>query len=282
MTSPTAFWVAIERDIVRVDGPDASTYLQGQLSQDLDRVPTCGSVWSLLLQPSGKVDAWLRVTRTADEQWALDVDAGWGAAVETRLTRFKLRTKCEVSGEPGTAFIAVRGVPREGGLPIVWPGVVGWDLVGTLPPDDVPEAGLEDYERLRIASGVPAMGRELTDNTIPAEAGQWLIDTSVSFTKGCYTGQELVARIDSRGGNVPRPIRLVVVEGEPMVAAGDEVVDGEGSVVGLLTSVAWDPNRSSGDAGATIALAPLARRIDPAADPALTVAGRPATAYRTG
>ena len=51
------------------------------------------------------------------------------------------------------------------------------------------------------------MGAELTEATIPAEAGQWLIDASVSFTKGCYTGQELVARIDSRGGNVPRPLR---------------------------------------------------------------------------
>ena len=58
------------------------------------------------------------------------------------------------------------------------------------------------------------MGAELTEDTIPAEAGQWLVDASVSFTKGCYTGQELVARIDSRGGNVPRPVRLFVVEGE--------------------------------------------------------------------
>src|SRR5690606_7561419 len=65
----------------------------------------------------------------------------------------------------------------------------------------------EALEALRIECGVPAMGAELTDATIPAEAGQWLIDASVSFSKGCYTGQELVARIDSRGGNVPRPVR---------------------------------------------------------------------------
>ena len=61
--------------------------------------------------------------------------------------------------------------------------------------------------------------RSPTD-TIPAELGQWLIDASVSFTKGCYTGQELVARIDSRGGNVPRPLRGLVVDGAvPAVGA---------------------------------------------------------------
>src|SRR3546814_11977806 len=60
------------------------------------------------------------------------------------------------------------------------------------------------------------MGSELTDATIPAEAGQWLIDASVSFTKGCYTGQELVARVDSRGGNVPRPVRGLVSDGDQM------------------------------------------------------------------
>src|SRR5690242_21571162 len=54
-----------------------------------------------------------------------------------------------------------------------------------------------DYERARIEAGVPAMGKELTDATIPIEAGQWLIDASVSFTKGCYTGQELVAHVRS-------------------------------------------------------------------------------------
>ena len=64
------------------------------------------------------------------------------------------------------------------------------------------------------------MGRELTEDTIPGEGGQRLIDLSVSFTKGCYTGQELVARIDSRGGNVPRPVRVLAADGEPGLVGG--------------------------------------------------------------
>jgi folate-binding protein YgfZ len=110
---------------------------------------------------------------------------------------------------------------------------------------------------LRIACGVPALGRELTPDTIPAEAGQWLIDASVSFTKGCYTGQELVARIDSRGGRVPKPVRVVVVEGAASV--GDEVIV-DGAVVGHLTSAI-----ASADGTGTLALAPIARSVEPPA-----------------
>ena len=76
------------------------------------------------------------------------------------------------------------------------------------------------------------MGAELTDKTIPAEAG--IVERSVSFTKGCYTGQELVARIDSRGGNVPRHLRGVSAE-EPLTPGAAILVDGDD--VGALTSV---------------------------------------------
>jgi folate-binding protein YgfZ len=78
------------------------------------------------------------------------------------------------------------------------------------------------------------MGAELTEATIPAEAGQWLIDASVSFTKGCYTGQELVARVDSRGGNGPRPVRGLLVDGDPAPVGAEVAVDG--AAVGTVTS----------------------------------------------
>ena len=123
----------------------------------------------------------------------------------------------------------------------------------------------EEYQVKRIRSRWPAMGRELTEKTIPAEIAG-LVEMSVSFTKGCYTGQELVARIDSRGGNVPRPLRFIEIDigdaqqtvGDAQqgahhpshhssylqscvgkVTAGDEVVV-EDSVVGRITSAALD------------------------------------------
>lgn len=252
----------IERDVVTVAGPDAGRYLQGQLSQEVVALPDGGSTWSLILQPSGKVDAWLRVHRVNDEEYVLDVDAGSGDALVARLNRFLLRTKAEI-GAPEQATFAATRLPADrapivdgaGGpaLVVAGPGVNGSDRRSDAVDGPVAPA---TYERYRIAHSVPAMGAELTDETIPAEAGQWLIDASASFTKGCYTGQELVARIDSRGGNVPRPVRLLVIEGDFPVAPGAEVrVDGQ--PVGTVTSAT--PPLSAGHPG--LALAPLARAV---------------------
>jgi tRNA-modifying protein YgfZ len=253
----------IERDVVTVTGPDAGRYLQGQLSQEVVALPDGGSTWSLILQPTGKVDAWLRVLRISGDEYVLDVDAGFGDALVARLNRFLLRTKAEIGTPQPATFVATRAPADRAviddsaaSLVAAGPGVNGSDR--RTDGVDAPDApvGPDAYERYRIAHGVPAMGAELTDDTIPAEAGQWLIDASVSFTKGCYTGQELVARIDSRGGNVPRPIRLLVVEGEFPVVPGAEV-RADGQPVGSVTSAT--PPLSSGHPG--LLLAPLARSV---------------------
>jgi len=253
----------VRREVVAVEGPEAGRYLQGQLSQDLTALVPGSATWSLLLQPTGKVEAWLRVHRLGDESYLLDVDPGWGPAVTARLRRFLLRTKATVGEPEGRAMLSTRHaadfvvIGAGGGLetdaawlagPVVGPGVAGVDRIA--PPgvdataaattdgvDLVPWASLE---RHRIAHLVPAMGSELGPDTIPGEAGQWLIDASVSFTKGCYTGQELVARIDSRGNTVPRPVRLLRFDHEDLstpLAVGDPVRS-DGAEVGRLTSVA--------------------------------------------
>jgi folate-binding protein YgfZ len=265
----------IQRDVVMAQGPDCIDFLQGQLSQDVPKIGMHDSMWSLLLQPTGKVDAWVRVTRSGENQALLDVDAGFGELVLQRLKRFKLRTKVELALERWGG-LALRGPGAEevdeprGAMRLAarWPGVESVDL---LSPDPLALAGVPLVEpaalaALRIECGVPAMGAELTGSTIPAEAGQWLIDASVSFTKGCYTGQELVARIDSRGGNVPRPVRGLRIDGDP-IEVGSEVVAGD-AVVGSVTSSA----RSA--ALGAIALAPINRSVEVGAS--VTVDGRPA------
>jgi folate-binding protein YgfZ len=256
---PFASW--IDRDVIRAHGEDTVTFLQGQLSQDVATMATGESRWSLLLAPTGKVDAWLRVTRMADDEMILDLDGGWGDAAIARLHRFKLRTACELEPVIGWRCLAVRGasVDDAAARPIAWPGMVGVDLLGAdvRPPSGVPL--LDTYERARIEAGVPAMGHELTESTIPVEAGQWLIDASVSFTKGCFTGQELVARIDSRGGHAPRPVRGLRIPGREDESA--QVTTMEGKAIGQLSSAWFDADRDE-----TIALAPLARVVEPPAD----------------
>ncbi|MBV9410152.1 MAG: hypothetical protein JO148_01040, partial [Acidimicrobiia bacterium] len=191
-----------------------------------------------------------------------------------RLNRFKLRIKCEVEPLSWRCF-AVRG-PRAHevaqGFAADWPGLPGVDICGAEPvvPDDVRICDLQAYDSTRVEAGVPVMGREVDEKTIPAETG--VVDRAVSFTKGCYTGQELVARIDSRGGNVPRRLRGVVV-GTNVVPPAGATVEVDGKDVGVLTSVAESLERR-----APIALAYVRRAVEPPADVTLTWEGGSAPA----
>ena len=85
-----------EKDFLRVSGTEAESYLQGQLSQDIEGMSDGEARFTFLLQPSGKVDAWLRITRQTQNDYLLDVDKNYGELVLTRLKRFLLRTVCRV------------------------------------------------------------------------------------------------------------------------------------------------------------------------------------------
>jgi folate-binding protein YgfZ len=256
--------VPVERDLVSVIGPQAAEFLQGQLSQDVGEILSGTSRCSFLLQPTGKVDAWFRVGPISDG-FAIDVAGGFGEAVKARLERFKLRTKVDIEVRTDLwPQRAVRGERVEGStVDILRPAVEGLQYVE---PEGLPKVSLDAYETVRIECGVPRMGAELTESTIPAEAGQWVIDQSVSFTKGCFTGQELVARIDSRGGNVPRHLRGLVIEDAVPPVGASVVVDG--SDVGVLTSVGRSP-----ESRGAVALAYIARKVDTPADAVVTWAG---------
>ncbi len=259
-----AVWLA--RDFVRVHGPETFSYLQGQLSQDVSNLEVGGAADSFLLQPQGKVEAFVRVTRFEEDEAVLDVDAGYGQAVLDRLQRFKLRVKADI--EPlDWRCLALRGPHAHDLEPVTgvvvsadWPGLPGIDVLGVEPgvPEDVRLCGQDAWEAVRIEAGIPVMGRELTARTIPAEAG--VVERAVSFTKGCYTGQELVARIDSRGGNVPRHLRGVVVGTNVLPPPGANVVV-DAREVGSLTSVG-----ESLDRRAPVALAYVRRDVVPPAD----------------
>jgi folate-binding protein YgfZ len=260
-----AVW--LQRDVVRVAGPDAVSFLQGQCSQDLAGLEIGASAWSLVLQPQGKVDALVRATRTATDAIVLDTDGGWGDALIARLSRFKLRVKADLDaldwrclalrgpGVPAWAAGAQASAPDLLVVDASWPGLSGIDLLGPEPPvpSGVPLIGADAYQVARIEAGAPAMGAELTERTIPAEAG--IVERTASFTKGCYTGQELVARIDSRGGHVARHLRGVVLAGPAPVGAAVQV---DGKAVGSLTSVA-----AKGDGA--VALAYVGRDVSPPA-----------------
>ena len=220
------FWCEYPRDVVQVVGPDAGTYLQSQLSQDLRPLQVGESTWSFVLQPTGKVEVLLRVWRIADNTYVLDTDAGFGEAMVARLNRFKIRVKADI--EPlDWRCLAVRGVAGDG--LVAWGD--GYDLLGAAPtpPADVPEGDAARLLAARIDAAWPAMGSEIVPGeTIPAETG--VTGAAVSFTKGCYPGQELVERMDSRAAAAPRQLRrLTAAEADHLGAritssAGDAVL----------------------------------------------------------
>lgn len=240
----------VQRDAVAVSGADAVDYLQGQLSQDVAGLEVGATSWSFLLQPQGKVDAWFRMTRVADDRFVLDLAHGYGNLVVERLNRFKLRVDVDVASSE-TLMIGLRGPasPDEArqlaeqlnalDLPAGWNGATERDVLLVdgqgeaktgvdLTNLDLGVAHRVDSEFLewdRIHRGVPAMGSELDDSTIPAAAA--VVDVSTDFTKGCYVGQELVARVDSRGSNTPTKLVRLSAETSDVVAPGSSLqVDG--------------------------------------------------------
>lgn len=262
-----------ERGVLAVAGPDAEDFLQGQLSQDVAALAEGQSAWSLILQPQGRIDAFVRVTRQAADRFILDTD-GPLEQVDARLRRFMLRTDVELEPldwpcisvrGPGAAEAAVSG---EVVAPVPTGGI---DVLGPTPQvlGDVPVVDPETLEAHRIRAGFPRMGIDIDDRTIPAEAE--VVPFTVSFTKGCFTGQELVARMDSRGGKAPRYLRLLEVAGRADLSGGDPIATAGSDDIGAITSAAWDAVT-----GATVALGYIKRAVEMPAE--VQVAGRQAQA----
>jgi folate-binding protein YgfZ len=153
----------------------------------------------------------------------LDTDEGFGDTMVARLNRFKIRVKADIVPLEWRC-IAVRGTAADGVAS--WGG--GIDLLGPdpQPPVSVSAGSADDLLAARIAAVWPAMGAEIVPGeTIPAETG--ITDVAVSFTKGCYPGQELVERMDSRAATAPRLLqRLTVVEADAVGAKVTSQYDG--------------------------------------------------------
>ncbi len=181
---------------------------------------------SFLLGPQGKLLFLLWVVRDTDRV-GLVTDPGRGGDLASTLGRYRIRVDVEIEAETGPVSLVMG---ERDGYDVSWPGVPRRLVVGDVP--GLPTGTVEEYERLRIAAGVPAWGRDVDEGTIPHESG--LVPVSVDFDKGCFLGQELVARIDSRGGNTPRHLRLLD-SGDRTLEVG-AVLTKDGKEVGTVTS----------------------------------------------
>jgi tRNA-modifying protein YgfZ len=211
------------RAFVRISGADAEDYLQRMVSNDVEALEVGEACDALLLTPKARVIATLRIWRRRENDFLLLTEPELGEAVLNELRRMRFAAKCEVEPEEHSSTIVFGGdkgiANDEYGLPAR--EVLDADLTPTLAP--------EDLERMRIEAGTPRYGHELDDRVLPAEAG--LDETHISFTKGCYPGQEPIARLHYRG-HVNRRLRVLETEA---AAPGDELTYA-GKVIGRVTS----------------------------------------------
>jgi folate-binding protein YgfZ len=252
--------------LVVVSGPDGTSFLQNLVSQDLDPVAVGESTSSLLLTPQGKLDVLFRATRVEDATWWLDTEADFGPRLAASLTRFKIRIDAEIEDRTADTGMATvvggRSTALSAGVAMQTPwgfdAVGPRDMVATVVESARERRSLEAWEAFRIEAGMPRLGVDVDEKTIPQEA--FLERDAVAFEKGCFLGQELVARIDSRG-HVNRYLRRVEIDGETVPPAGASVHAGEEKPVGNVTSAAAVPGERR-----VVALAMIRREVDPPAD----------------
>jgi folate-binding protein YgfZ len=215
-----------ERGRLLVKGADAAEYLQGQLTNEIEALEPGQGCYAALLDRKGHLQADMRVLRlAADELW-IDTEPEGLETARRHLQMYKIGREVEVEDAGEMAILSllgprsaeVAGVPAPAELSFVEAKVagVGCLAVGTRggvdliaeasEADPLREAlleagaapvGLEAVEILRVEAGVPRFGAEMSSETMPAEAG--IVERAVSFTKGCYIGQEPVARLHYKG-----------------------------------------------------------------------------------
>jgi tRNA-modifying protein YgfZ len=280
-----------ERGKLALTGPDAETFLQGQVTNDVEGLEPGRGCYAAFLTHKGKMLGDLRVLDLGDEL-LLDTERSALQELFNMIRRFKLGSDVELNkrtlemgllsligpdswrvagadelpGEHANARAEIAGRPvvlvaTDLGADVFTQAVDTDAVRAALDAPNVPEAVAEI---VRVESGRPRYGVDLDDGVIPQEAG--LNQRAVSFTKGCYVGQETVARLFYRGkpNRQLRGLRL-----SAGAAPGDELRLGD-KVVGKLGTVAVSPNRGP------IALAIVRREAEPGATVAVGADGAPA------
>jgi folate-binding protein YgfZ len=267
-------------------GDDAAEFLQGQISNDVLSLAVGTGVYAALLSPKGQMRADMRVLSTGDSSLLVLCVQNQQPPIRQMIDNFRIGFRFEIvdrgaesellslvgprsrellatalgaSATPGesendnvTAENGLLAVTTLLGVDLLGPPEVLADAATSLESAGAVKAGPEAYELARIEHGVPRIGAEIDERTIPQEAG--LNDRAVSFTKGCYVGQETVARLHYKG-KPNRHLRGLTLEAP--VSPGTPVTDADGRELGSVGGVAVSPARG------VIALAILRREAAP-------------------
>lgn len=259
-------WAVLEgRGFLRVSGPERTSYLQGMVTNDVEALAEGAGCLAAVLTPKGAMVGLLRVLRRS-EDLLLDVADGRALAVKEFLSRYLISEDAELHDAPEFALVSLVGPTAAEALALLPAQVRVGTLDGQLGPgldvvvrrealaaveealSGVPRLSPETLEVLRVEAGLPKFGAELGETTIPLEAN---LERAIHYQKGCYIGQEVIARATYRGQMNKRLMGLLVGAGE--VDVGADLRVGERKV-GWVTSVAVSERK-----GQTVALGYLHR-----------------------
>jgi folate-binding protein YgfZ len=236
------------RGVIKITGPDRLSWLHSLTSQHLERLSPGSTQQALVLSPQGHVEHHLTLTDDGAATW-IHVEPQTAAALVDYLNsmRFMLRVEVEdLSDSLGVATITAAGgaapLVEDAEAKAVMQGPFGTDLI--VEPDVMgklaatyPVAGLWAFEAARIAAHVPRPGLDTDHRTLPHEIG--LIEAAVHLNKGCYRGQETVARIQNVG-RPPRRLVFLHLDGsvDRLPAHGAPITTSDGTEVGFVGSAA--------------------------------------------
>ena len=228
------------RGFIAVYGPEAAVYLNRMLSNEIESLGAGVFCEAMLLTPKARVVALFIVYCRDENSFLLITDEGLDDIAATALLRAKLNADVQIEIETQTSYV-VCGVEPTWATGIVVANSEfgqGHEVVGEDPPSELVEISEEEAECRRIEAGMPRFGWEIDDRVLPAEAG--LVDRAVSFEKGCYPGQEPIARLQYRG-HTNRGLRILSLQSNSSPPLDTEVLY-EGKVVGRITSAAVRAN----------------------------------------
>ena len=292
---------------VALSGADRASFLHALLTNDIASLPKGRGVYAAYLTPQGRMISDMRVIETGS-RLLLSVDRHVAAPLAERLDTLIFSEDVQVKDASDIAVIGVHGpsaarmiqhatgvsaadltsqydnltvesltIVRDDAL-----GVPGYDVYVPGSDRDAVQAKLIDAgvvpvsddvaEALRIEAGRPRFGVDMSTDTIPLEAG--IEDRAISFTKGCYVGQEVIVRVMHRGhGRVARRLVSIVIAGADVPARGDKILLGD-RAVGEITSATASPK-----VGSPLALG-YVQREHAVAGTELTVGGSQARIYQ--
>lgn len=224
-----------DRGVVAVAGADRTAWLQGLLTNDVSNLAEGEPVYAAYLTPQGRMITDMHVVASGD-RILLDVPATLAAPLRARLDALIFSEDVQVSDESA----------RVGVWTVVQADTLREVVAATLPDAyrDLPVIDLDTFDVIRIERGVPRFLVDMFDDTIPLEAG--IEDRAISFTKGCYVGQEIIVRVTHRGGGrvAKKLVRWIADESAQVVPLADARIEAGGKDVGKVTSAAFSPARS--------------------------------------